>query len=71
MIKDSSTSGEDWIIVDNKREGASAPTKVLYPSNANIEDSYTVITFTSNGFTVGQTGLANGNGSTIIYLAIA
>ena len=71
MIKDSSNSGEDWIIVDSKREGASAPTKVLYPNTASSEDSYTVITFTSNGFTVGNTGLANTNGATIIYLAIA
>ena len=71
MIKDSSTSGEDWLIVDNKREGASAPTKILYPSTAGAEESYIVITFTSNGFTVGITGLANGTGSTIIYLAIA
>ena len=71
MIKDSSTSGEDWIIVDSLREGASAPTKVLYPNTNGAEDSYTVITFTSNGFTVGNTGLANTNGATIIYLAIA
>ena len=71
FIKDSQNSGEDWLIVDSLREGASAPTKALYPSNANTEDSYTVITFTSNGFTVGNTGLANTNGATIIYLAIA
>ena len=71
MIKDSTNSGEDWIIVDNKREGASAPTKVLYPNTSGLEDSYTVINFTSNGFTVGDTGLANTSGATIIYLAIA
>jgi hypothetical protein len=71
MIKDSTSSGEDWIIVDNKREGVSAPTKVLYPSTSGIEDSYTVINFTSNGFTVGNTGLANTSGATIIYMAIA
>ena len=71
MIKDSTNTGEDWIIVDNKREGASAPTKVLYPNRTLIEDPYTVINFTSNGFTVGDTGLANTSGATIIYLAIA
>jgi len=72
MIKDSSTlAGENWIIVDSLREGASAPTKVLYPNTGVAEDPYTVITFTSNGFTVGNTGLANTNGATIIYLAIA
>jgi hypothetical protein len=71
MIKDSTTSGENWIIVDNKREGASAPTKVLYPNTNGNEESYTVINFTSNGFTVGDTGLANTSGATIIYMAIA
>jgi len=72
MIKDATTAaGEDWIIVDNKREGASAPTKVLYPNTNASEDPYTVITFTSNGFTVGDTGLANTSGASIIFLAIA
>ena len=70
MMKNSSTGDalyDYWLTFDSQRDGF-----VLYPNTSDSEDSFDVVEFTSNGFTINTTSrVINHNGSTYIYLAIA
>ncbi len=65
MIKDTTNNGEGWAIIDNKRVD-----ELLEAQSSNAETSYNSVQFTSTGFTVGDSGLVNTSGATIIYIAI-
>ncbi len=73
MIK-ASNATDDWFIVDDKREGTSAPTKNLYANTSGAESSFTGVQFLTNGFKLvgsANSGGTNNSGTTFIYLAIA
>jgi hypothetical protein len=65
MIKDTTNNGEGWAIIDNKRVD-----ELLEAQSSSAETSYNSVQFTSTGFTVGDSGLVNTSGATIIYIAI-
>jgi len=75
MIKQSDTSGNDWIIRDNKRAANyNVISADLFPntSGAETSDSFRLTDFVSNGFKIRNTGSgSNTNGSTYIYMAFA
>jgi len=73
MIK-ASNATDDWFIVDDKREGTSAPTKNLLANTSGAESSFTGVQFLANGFKLvgsANSGGTNNSGTTFIYLAIA
>ena len=72
MIKCTS-SAQDWIIRDNKRDTDNPTQKRLSPNITDAETSHTAdFDFLSNGFKARGTGLNfNGSGHTYIYMAFA
>jgi hypothetical protein len=73
LIKNTSSSSNNWIIVDEERSTSNPRKLVLEPNTSDAESTETVnINFTSNGFelTNGNSDV-NDNNSTYIYLAIA
>jgi len=72
MIKLSSHSGQNWYIMDDKRENTSVE-KSLSANLSSAEDSLNNhLDFTSTGFTLTKSsGAFNDSGKTYIYLAIA
>ena len=73
MLKVSSTTN-DWIILDNKRDTFNVATKKLLPnvSNAESSDSGVSTDFLSNGFKFRTSGNnVNVSGGTYIYMAFA
>ena len=70
MVKCSSASGRNWVIVDDKRGNSDY---WLYPNTADDEEGpYTDVVFNSTGFTLGtNASYVNGSGDTYIFLAIA
>lgn len=70
LIKSSSLTSTNWVIIDSKR---SSGTLWLYPNTSDDEEGpYTNTALNSNGFTVdGNSSYVNSSGETYIYLAIA
>jgi len=71
MIKCSSASGTNWVIVDNKRDNGDA---WLYPNkpDAEFDDANLYTRFYANGFSVnGNASYVNTANATYIYLAFA
>ena len=74
MVKRSSAAGENWIIVDNKRDTFNPQDSSLYPNLSNAEDANGAdyFDFYSNGMKVRTTnGGTNTSGATYIYMAFA
>ena len=75
MIKCSSSSSTNWLLLDNKREGYNSAQDVLFPeSNADEEtNAAKTVDFLSNGFIAAATTNAstNASGGNYIYLAFA
>jgi hypothetical protein len=67
MIKNASESAKNWAIWDSARGGA----LTLFPNTNGAEANETgvFVSLDSDGFTVNQEATANGNGSTMIYMA--
>jgi len=65
LIKDTANT-EGWVIIDNKRGD-----QLLEAQSTAGDTSYNSVQFTSTGFTVGDSGLVNTSGATIIYMAFA
>jgi len=67
MIKNASESAKNWAIWDSARGGA----LTLFPNTdgAEANEPGVFVSLDSDGFTVNQEATANGNGSTIIYMA--
>ena len=71
LVKDSTGSGNNWFIWDNKRDGYNVVNRYLRPNLANVEGYYEAIDILSNGFKNRNTsGSANGS-ETYIYMAFA
>jgi len=72
MLKNASSAGTDWFILDAARNTYNVTTQILYPNLSSSELSITGLDFLSNGFKWRDNGSAqNGNGNTIIYAAFA
>ena len=73
LCKISSASGQDWFILDNKRENSFNPITVrIQPSNSDAEGTGQTHDLLSNGFKHRVSSVfANGSGSTYIYAAFA
>ena len=77
LIKQTNTSGNNWVIYDNKRDPINARYKYLSPNNTDAEGSdnlpnYPIVNFLTNGFQIaGTDGRVNTSSGTYIYLAIA
>jgi hypothetical protein len=73
LLKQSSASGEDWVVQDNKRNTFNPVDATLYASASNAENSgYRYCDFNANGFKIrnSQTDY-NQSGETYIYMAFA
>ncbi len=75
LLKSSSGSTTDWIILDNRRETSNVANDILRPnlSDAELVDVYSNTDFVSNGFKVRGQGTFGFNisGTTYIYAAFA
>jgi hypothetical protein len=75
LIKNISAAGTYWHIADSKRLGRNVIGQFLFPNTNEVESNYTeevLLDITSNGFKLqGLYGHINGDGNTIVYLAIA
>ena len=73
MCKLASSDGQDWFILDNKRENAFNPiTYRIQPSTTTADGNGQNHDLLSNGFKHRLSSIfANGSGSTYIYIAFA
>ena len=73
MMKKSSASGGDWLIVDNKRKESDGDLSELFADTSSAESgSGYNIDFNRDGFTLNTiTSNANTSGATYIYYAVA
>ena len=73
VLTKGSDVGDDWVIIDNKRDPHNRASKRLFPNGNSAEDSTSNwMDFLSNGFKLGVNDTKyNGNGSTYIYMAFA
>ena len=72
ILKESSASGDNWRIVDNKRLGYNENNYPMYPSANAAEGTEIACDMLSNGFKLRSTGGGtNQSGNTFIYMAFA
>jgi hypothetical protein len=73
LVKQSSAAGEEWQLVDNKRNTFNPSNTALFPSATTVENSgNNRFDFLSNGFKCRSTGAGqNASGATYIYMAFA
>lgn len=73
MVKLSSASGQNWVIIDTARDTYNAAGLDLYASLANAEaDERPVVDVLSNGFKPRfNYGITNTSAATYIYMAFA
>ena len=73
LFKDSSSSGDQWHMFDNKRAGYNFQNNILFPDSSNAEQTSGLpLDILSNGFKLRSSGGdVNGSGETYIYMAFA
>tara|TARA_Y100000389_G_scaffold174556_1_gene184614 strand:+ start:1 stop:1083 length:1083 start_codon:yes stop_codon:yes gene_type:complete len=72
MVKKTSASGDNWSILDNKRNTFNVMDKYLDPNSSNAEGTADICDFTSNGFKMRNTFTGyNASGETYIFMAFA
>ena len=72
LFKRTSASGNNWVILDNKRNTFNIMGEGLFPNLSDAGFAYTIIDFTSNGFKLRANDVwNNGSGDTYIYMAFA
>jgi hypothetical protein len=72
ILAKSSSSNENWILIDSARGSYNVIDKLLFPNNSNSEETYSQVDFLSNGFKIRNTGTGmNGNAGTYIGFAWA
>ena len=72
IIKNTSTSGTNWVMFDNKRIGYNESNYYLRPNGNNAESTNIPLDILSNGFKIRTTaGDVNTSGNTYIYMAFA
>lgn len=71
LIK-SSTSAENWWLLDGTRDPYNVASLYLHPNTTNTDQSFATLDFLSNGFKLRYSGAAvNTSGATLIYAAFA
>jgi len=71
MLKENSNA-DNWIILDNKRQGFNGRNDMLFPNLANVEYASDRVELMSNGVKIiDNDGSINTNGATYIYMAFA
>jgi hypothetical protein len=72
LIKQSSASGENWIIYDNRRLGYNVTATILFPNTSGAEETSNGFDLLSNGFKLRSSSSgSNANSATYIYAAFA
>jgi len=72
IIKNTSTSGTNWVMFDNKRIGYNESNYYLRPSGNNTESTNIPLDILSNGFKIRTSaGDVNTSGNTYIYMCFA
>ena len=72
LLKQSSASGENWLVFDNKRLGYNVDNNSFNASANSAEATGDYLDLLSNGFKIRSTNsVINGSGSTYIYMAFA
>ena len=72
MIKCSSHGSNNWVMVDNKREGFNPDNDRLYADSTSAESDTDVVDILSNGFKNRFTGgTSNGTSKSYVYMAFA
>ena len=72
IIKNTSTSGTNWVMFDNKRIGYNESNYYLRPSGSNTESTNIPLDILSNGFKIRTSaGDVNTSGNTYIYMCFA
>jgi hypothetical protein len=72
LVKDTTSSGNFWLIEDSVRNSFNPADKALFPNNSNAEGTQNATDFLSNGFKIRSTGSNhNTNNSVYIYAAFA
>ncbi len=72
MLKKSSAAGDNWSMLDNKRNTFNVMDKFLDPNSSNAEGTGDIWDFTSNGFKMRNTFTGyNASGATYIFMAFA
>ena len=71
LVKNTSGSGDNWILVDNKRLGYNPDNRLLFPNETNADYTDNNLDLLSNGFKARVSYDPNGSGNTMIYMAFA
>jgi hypothetical protein len=72
LIKNTTTGGTSWIILDSSRNTYNVANLLLLPDSSGAEVTATSLDFLSNGIKLRSTdGSRNANGDTYIYMAFA
>jgi hypothetical protein len=72
LVKNTTTAGTNWQIVDNKRVGYNGANHRLYTDDSAAESTTQTLDILSNGFkAITTNNLVNASGSTYIYMAFA
>ena len=70
IVKCTSTTGNNWVMIDNKRLGYNVDNNRIYADLSDAEDTTDVVDLVSNGFKHRFTGgTSNGSGISYIYMA--
>ena len=72
IVKNSSLAGENWVMLDNKRDTKNPTNLALFPNLSNAESGTYPFDFVSNGFKIRDSSASyNRSGDTFIYMAFA
>ena len=72
LVKNTSTAGTNWQIVDNKRVGYNGANNRLYTDDSAAESTTQTLDILSNGFkAITTNNLVNASSATYIYMAFA
>ena len=72
MLKVSNLAGENWVLMDNKRNTYNVVNGRLFPNLSNAESTAAnILDFTSNGFKLRNADSSVNTGYTYIYMAFA
>jgi hypothetical protein len=72
LVKNTTTAGTNWQIVDNKRVGYNGANHRLYPDDSAAESTTQTLDILSNGFkAITTNNLVNASSATYIYMAFA
>ena len=72
LVKNSSLSGENWVLLDNKRDIDNPTNLALFPNLSDAESGTYPFDFVSNGFKIRDTSASyNRSGDVFIFMAFA